>query len=191
VNLTLLQLMGMEDGYHNSTTKMNHTIQLQPFGFLLLQIDGDLEDLQSALGNKKQKRPLGGGSCSALIKMLPGNSDLYVSQVTWSAYQTMLRILKKYDFPFKEAQIKSSVIPGRMMSFSSAPGKLYSGDDFYIIGNGLVSLETTIGNSNDALWKYIKAKGQVLEWMRNIVSNRLAHNATMWADIFKQYNSGT
>ena len=54
-----------------------------------------------------------------------------------------------------------------------------------------VTQETTIGNSNDELWKYVLPQGQVLEWMRNVVANRLATGAMEWTDIFKKYNSGT
>ena len=52
-------------------------------------------------------------------------------------------------------------------------------------------METTIGNSNDKLWKDVKPEGQVLEWLRNIVSNRLATTGEEWCKIFAQYNSGT
>ncbi|XP_070572931.1 putative phospholipase B-like 2 [Ptychodera flava] len=187
VNLTLIQLMGIEDGFHNSIKEPR--IDVEPFGFLLLQIDGDLEDLESALTNGKLKRPLGSGSCSALIKLLPGNSDLYVSHVTWSPYQSMLRVMKKYDFGYHQSD--GSLMPGRTSSFSSNPGRVFSGDDFYIIESGLVTLETTNGNSNPALWKYVQPEGQLLEWLRNIIANRLAKDAMMWADIFRKYNSGT
>lgn len=44
--------------------------------------------------------PLGFGSCSALIKALPGNSDLLASHVSWYFYFSMLRVQKKYDFGF-------------------------------------------------------------------------------------------
>ena len=64
-----------------------------------MQIDGDLDDLQSALTGVS--RPLmGTGHCSALVKLLPNNADLYVAQDTWTEYQQMLRILKKYVFEF-------------------------------------------------------------------------------------------
>lgn len=67
----------------------------------MLQISGDLEDLSSALGAPpSQQRPLGSGSCSAIIKVLPDNADLYVSHDTWTEYSSMLRILKKYSFNF-------------------------------------------------------------------------------------------
>lgn len=54
-----------------------------------------------------------------------------------------------------------------------------------------VTLETTIGNSNPALWKMVTPNGTVFEWLRNIVANRLATNGLEWADIFQQWNSGT
>lgn len=54
-----------------------------------------------------------------------------------------------------------------------------------------VTLETTIGNSNPALWKFVQPIGTVFEWLRNIVANRLAATGKEWADIFSKYNSGT
>ncbi len=70
---------------------------------------------------------------------------------------------------------RSATIPGRVSSFSSYPGVIYSGDDFNVISStGLVVIETTIGNGNKALWKEVKPTGQVLEGVRATVANRLA-----------------
>ncbi|OCT98155.1 hypothetical protein XELAEV_18010385mg [Xenopus laevis] len=49
----------------------------------------------------------------------------------------------------------------------------------------MVTLETTIRNRNDALWKYIKPQDSVLEW------HALATGGQEWASIFKKFNSGT
>ena len=54
-----------------------------------------------------------------------------------------------------------------------------------------VSQETTIGNSNLELLKYITATGVVLEWMRTILANRLASTTVEWAYMFSRHNSGT
>lgn len=54
-----------------------------------------------------------------------------------------------------------------------------------------VALETTIGNNNPALWKYLEPRGSVLEWLRNIVANRLARSGPEWATVFRRFNSGT
>lgn len=66
----------------------------------MFQVGGDLEDLESALGKAEKSRVFGSGSCSALIKMFPGNKDMYVSHDTWNTYQSMLRILKKYEMAY-------------------------------------------------------------------------------------------
>ena len=74
----------------------------------------------------------------------------------------MLRVLKKYILPLKTLTGNSSnVIPGSVATFSSYPTYLHSGDDFYILSSGLVTQETTIGNSNPALWRFIKPEGEV------------------------------
>jgi len=65
------------------------------------QITGDLEDLEEALGQGNVNQPaVKSDSCSALIKLLPSNQDIYVSHVTWGEYIVMLRIYKLYDLPY-------------------------------------------------------------------------------------------
>ncbi|XP_060641422.2 putative phospholipase B-like 2 [Anolis sagrei] len=191
VRLALLQLKGLEDGYNGRMAFPTGTFSIAPFGFLLFQLGGDLEDLESAFNKSGKECVLGSGSCSAFIKLLPGNQDLLVSHDTWNGYQSMLRILKKYTLPFRTSANNGSLVPGYIQAFSSYPGTIFSGDDFYILSSGLVCLETTIGNSNGSLWKYIKAEGSVLEWLRNLVANRLAKSGAEWASIFQRFNSGT
>ncbi|XP_034528393.1 putative phospholipase B-like 2 isoform X2 [Ailuropoda melanoleuca] len=192
VRLTLLQLKGLEDSYEGSMTFPTGRFTVKPLGFLLLQLAGDLGDLEPALNKTKSKHVMGSGSCSALIKLLPGHTDLLIAHNTWSSYQNMLRVIKKYWFQFREdPQENSPLAPGNKVVFSSYPGTLFSCDDFYIMGSGLVTLETTIGNRNPALWKYVQPKDCVLEWLRNVVANRLALDGDAWADIFKRFNSGT
>jgi hypothetical protein len=165
---------------------------IKPLGFLLLQISGDLEDLEPALNKTNAKPSLGSGSCSALIKLLPGHRDLLVAHNTWNSYQNMLRIIKKYQLQFREGPREDyPLVPGNKLVFSSYPGTIFSCDDFYMLSSGLVTLETTIGNKNPALWKYVRPKGGVLEWVRNIVANRLALDGASWTDVFKRFNSGT
>uniref|UniRef100_A0A452GQ43 Phospholipase B-like n=1 Tax=Gopherus agassizii TaxID=38772 RepID=A0A452GQ43_9SAUR len=191
VRLALLQLKGLEDGYNGRVAFPTGRFSIAPFGFLLFQLGGDLEDLESALNRTESEHMLGSGSCSALLKLLPGNQELLVSHDTWNTYQSMLRVIKKYTLPFRTSAHSDDMISGHIQTFSSYPGTIFSGDDFYILSSGLVTLETTIGNSNAALWKYIHPEGSVLEWLRNIVANRLARSGAEWAAIFQQFNSGT
>ncbi|XP_070256034.1 putative phospholipase B-like 2 [Myotis yumanensis] len=192
VRLTLLQLKGLEDSYEGSVAFPTGKFTIKPLGFLLLQISGDLEDLELALNKTKTKHSLGSGSCSALIKLLPGHSDLLVAHNTWNSYQNMLRIIKKYWFQFREGpQEDSPLAPGNKLVFSSYPGTIFSCDDFYVLSSGLVTLETTIGNRNPSLWKLVQPQDCVMEWVRNIVANRLASDGDTWAETFKRFNSGT
>ncbi len=62
----------------------------------------------------------------------------------------MLRIFKMYDFSYSTSP-GGARVPGQRMAFSSYPGALYSGDDFYLLSSGLQVMETTIGFDNDAL----------------------------------------
>ncbi|KAF3695837.1 putative phospholipase B-like 2 [Channa argus] len=191
VQLALLQLKGLEDSYNGELSFPTGTFSLDPLGFLLFQLGGDLEDLESALNKSSKTRPVGSGSCSALIKLLPNNKELLVSHDTWNNYQSMLRIMKKYIFAYKVSPLDNRPLPGGTQAFSSYPGSIFSGDDFYILSSGLVTLETTIGNSNPLLWKFVQPTGTVMEWLRNIVANRLAATGKEWAEIFSTYNSGT
>jgi len=67
---------------------------------------GDLGDLEAALygdvdrPGRSSSRVVGSGSCSALVKLLGLNRDLYVAQDTWSGFETMLRTLKKYNLGY-------------------------------------------------------------------------------------------
>lgn len=191
VRAFMVQVEGLEAGYKSQQAEEIHGAsgKLDPFGMYFLQVGGDLEDLEQALGKKDAKRVRGSGSCSALIKLLPGNKDLYVSHDTWNTYQSMIRVLKKYSFPYQMK--KGGTIPGHTMTFSSYPGTLMSGDDYYLISSGLVSLETTIGNSNPTLWSYVKPTDSVMEGVRTMVSNYLARDGTSWTQLFIQFNSGT
>ncbi|XP_072443457.1 putative phospholipase B-like 2 [Chiloscyllium punctatum] len=191
VKLVLLQLQGLEDSYNNHISFPDGKFNIQPFGFILFQMAGDLEDLENVFNRTDSSKAFGSGSCSALIKLLPGNKDLLVAHDTWTNYQSMLRIIKKYKLSFKDVPEGGLTIPGEEQAFSSYPGTLFSADDFYIMSSKLVALETTIGNNNARLWKFVQPVGSVMEWLRNIVANRLARNGAEWAAIFRNFNSGT
>lgn len=81
-------------------------------------------------------------------------------------------------------------IPGGEISLSSYPGTLLSVDDFYLTKSDLAIIETTIGNSNPDLWKYVTPETN-LYWIRNLVANRLAFTGVDWAKLFTLHNSGT
>ncbi|XP_023326751.1 putative phospholipase B-like 2 isoform X2 [Eurytemora carolleeae] len=189
VSLFMTQLTGIAEGYHHVMKDKNKTITLKDI--IVMNVFGDLEDLESALNpTQLPNKVLGKGHCSALLRLLPGNADLLVSHDTWNSYQSMLRIIKKYNMPFKRSSRSSEIIPGHTLSFSGYPGVIYSGDDFSILSSGLTVLETTIGNSNPDLWTQLTPHS-VLEGIRSTVANRLATDGRSWTNIFSIHNSGT
>lgn len=191
VYLVLQQLKGMEDGriadsrqYFPSEFDMNVTATL------LMNLHGDVQDLERVLKRSVLSRAVGEGSCSALVKLLPENKDLYFAHSTWTKYSSMLRILKKFRLPYRHTPDSDVKIAGHTTTFSSYPGRIFSGDDFYLISSGLATTETTLGNENDDLYRAVKPQS-VLAFIRNLVANRLAENGYEWTEIFSWYNSGT
>jgi len=53
-----------------------------------------------------------------------------------------------------------------------------------------VITETTIANHNSSLWQRLSPH-TVLDWVRNMVANRLASSGTQWMSVYQRYNSGT
>ena len=187
VKLLYEQLTGLQHGYAASETGTSNP--LTPFDFNLMQLGG-LSDLEKALNDTVKHHVVGQGSCSALIKLLPDNKDLFISQVTWNSYSSMLRIYKLYELQLVNSTNPVFHVAAQNHSFSSYPGLIYSGDDFYMLSSGLVSQETTNDNYNNDLWQYINANS-VMEWARTVVANRLAKDGREWASLFSRYNSGT
>jgi hypothetical protein len=77
------------------------------------------------------------------------------------SFQSMLRVQKRYILPYKLLPDSNDTVPGSVITFSSYPGTIQSGDDFYVTSSGLSILETTTGNSNRSLWQYVRPEGQV------------------------------
>jgi hypothetical protein len=201
VNLIWKQFFGLYHGYNNLTTsssansKYDHMESMIKdvdayFNLLVLQMNGDMDELMASLNNIENR--FMGGSCSALIKLLPDNSDLFVSHDTWTVFESMLRILKHYKLNYRLTSNpnEGARIPGSEISFSSYPGIMSSIDDFNILNSKLVVQETTIGNANTTLWQHVTPQTN-LYWIRNQVANRLAFTGPDWAKIFAEWNSGT
>ncbi|KAN0012252.1 hypothetical protein ACTFIU_007550 [Dictyostelium citrinum] len=201
VNLVLLQLNGLANGYSDANQITDR--QLSLMDFILLNMDIEIGDIMNSLNNKsspssfyqsKQQNKIkshvfnNNEHCSALIKLTDDLSELYTGHTTWSAYYQMVRMIKSYNFKFSNSVASKS----NTTMFSGYPGVLMSIDDFYMLDSKLVVLETTNGieNSDSELFKLIKPQS-VLTWIRIIVTNRIAHSGKSWCEIFERENSGT
>lgn len=146
VGLTYAQIDGIWAGVGRSAAALPYWV------IVGMSLGGDLEDLSAAVGGTSLRQAGDAGHCSALVSLLADGSDVKFGQVTWSSFESMLRIYKLYDFRYSRAGQR---VPGApqvaQVSFSGYPGSVFSGDDYYLTSSGLAALETTIGNDNATL----------------------------------------
>merc|ERR1719321_1494972 len=78
------------------------------------------------------------------------------------------------------------------MGLASYPGVIGSTDDYYITDKGLVVTETTVSMLSDEAFDKLDDNGTfVPDYMRIMVSNRLANTAKEWVDYMKKSATGT
>jgi hypothetical protein len=187
VNLTMTQLTGIIDGYENRPIRPKVSFDIHPI--LIIQISGELYDLDKVFEKKKNKTFDTDGKCSGFFKVAPGNKDLFFAQVAMEGLECMTRVLKLYKFGYDKKEV-----PGYAASFSGYPAQLVSADDFVQLSSGLGAVETTISIFNKTLYipnKFVRPEKQLHCWLRTVVANQLASDARQWCKIFARYNSGT
>ncbi|XP_069463343.1 phospholipase-B 81-like [Ambystoma mexicanum] len=190
------QLDGLYTGASEWDRRVGKSI-LPFFAILFLNAMGDLIDLipmlfpdsgddwHSLSKEDARRYQWQMGHCSALIKVLPGYENILFAHSSWFTYAATLRVYKHWDFNLNDPDTNIG-----KMSFSSYPGLLESMDDFYIMGNGLIMMQTTNNVFNGTLFKYV-VPGALLTWQRVRIANMMAKNGKSWAKIFSRYNSGT
>lgn len=125
------------------------------------------------------------GMCSALVVLTPGFENLLMSHVSWFTYSGTMRIYKHYNFP-----LMNNPWPSPRMSFSSYAGYLNSLDDFYILDNSMVMLQTTNNVFNASLYTLV-SPFSLPAWYRVRAANHLATSGSEWAFVMSKHNSGT
>jgi len=124
--------------------------------------------------------------CSVLVRLSDDGQHFFSSHVTWGHFRSMFRLYKFYNLTFQHPSTKS-----HMISFSSYPGQMFSGDDYYLTSQKLVVTETTNGVMNKTLFlKGIKID-TVPFWLRIMTANRMATSGSDWNQLFGRLNSGT
>ncbi|EGG24025.1 hypothetical protein DFA_06163 [Cavenderia fasciculata] len=102
VNNSLLQLNGLVAGYNSAA---DDDKQFTFMDFVMVNLIGDIGDIVAAVnGTNTEFAPMSRtdvekymattGRCSALVKVTPDFSDLFVAHTTWGSYYNMLRIFK-------------------------------------------------------------------------------------------------
>jgi len=142
-------------------------------------------DIMKLNGKKWRQIKRTTGRCSALIRLTKDNADLMVGHTTFSDYSEMNRIFKYYDFPLGDDAAQK-------IGFSSYPGVMGSTDDYYLMDTGLVVTETTISMLTDEPFDKLDDNSSVVpDFMRIMLSNRLAKTGQDWANLMKKSSTGT
>ncbi|XP_065305161.2 putative phospholipase B-like 2 [Dermacentor albipictus] len=192
VHLLMKQLSGLSDVFENEALDYSHEPE-NATRAIYFSLVGDLFDLELALERKKDFNSIAQIlACSALVKVVGDFEDIYISHDTWFLYRGMLRIQKKYIFPWHETALHTGhIIPGHTITMSSYPGKLVSWDNFYLTSAGLAITETSIVNDNADLWKFVVPESGPFTWVSAAVASRLATTGLEWARLIGRENIGT
>jgi len=170
-------------------------VDISELQFVVMESAGDLDDLTFlvAAGNPELRKKVTSDAwrdvhhhCTGLIYMEPNYQDVYVAHDSWSAYNTMNRMLKDYEIISNDKSVAAT-----RWTFSSYAGHILSMDDFWIMNSGLVVIETTVHTWNTTLYDVYCKPETVLSWIRITAVNLIAHNGQEWAKYFNIANSWT
>jgi len=185
---------GLMKGYNDFRDPAND-MDISELQFVVMESAGDLDDLTFlvAAENPDLYKKVTSDAwrdvhhhCTGLIYMEPNYQDVYVSHDSWSAYNTMNRMLKDYEIISNDKSAAAS-----RLTFSSNAGLLLSMDDFWIMNSGLVVIETTLHTWNTTLYDLYCTPESVLSWIRVSATNMIAHDGQEWVKFFNVANSWT
>lgn len=123
--------------------------------------------------------------CTAIIKITDDYQDILIGHSTWDTYANMNRVFKQYEFNFNNPLVRAKKI-----QFSSYPGVITSGDDYYLTDQQLVIMETTNGFLNDSLYSLINPH-TLYSWQRVQLATAFASTGEEWSKYMQMWNSGT
>ena len=164
VGCTLSQVDGIYEGYSSTAPPSRMIFWMDVY---MASFDSEVSSVEKCVGNLTVDGAVGKeradeeDHCSAIIKHVVGK-DLYVAHNTWGRTMTMLRQSKVYNISDRGGVLMSSY-----------PATVSSGDDWYVLKNGLVVQETTIQNYNKTAMKLVPTHS-VPEFIRVTVANELA-----------------
>merc|ERR1719240_2105034 len=176
-------LMSAESSHH-ALLQIRSQLEAQ-VGFMRANGTVETEAAEDAKWEQRMRR----SRCSALVRVKENNADLYVGHTTWADYSTMTRIYKYYHLPLPGAE---SMVT--LLSMSSYPGTIHSGDTYIMADSGLVITETQLELID--FFKYDNVKdfpfnAHLPNWVHLLITTRLASTGAEWAKIWSTQNTGT
>ena len=97
----------------------------------------------------------------------------------------MIRTLKYFSWDF-EGENQIIGMKPKTINFSSYPGILFSGDDFYLLNSKVGILQTTLSVINKFVYKdLIEIKNYIPEFMRIQIVNFISYSGEDWMNNYK------
>jgi hypothetical protein len=127
--------------------------------------------------------PVANQHCSFLLKLI--EDDLLIGHTTWSTYTSMIRVYKIFNFGYTNPAVKN-----HMVAYSTQPGTLESGDDFYILDNNKFVAETSLECYNSDAINFLHWES-VPYFLRVNVANLAFDTQENWMRHYFSYRSGT
>jgi hypothetical protein len=180
---------GMWDGLQDSNTTLTYD------QFIALPYMADLEDILDAYPDenskntphfiKKKMKQLMMGDCTIIMKDV--EDDILAAHTTHNEYQQILRLFKSTTINWESY---AGFMNTKTIRNSCRYGGIGSKDDFYILDNGMIVMETSILIFNNSLYELIEYN-TVPYFIRATVSHWMSSNNEEWINTFIKHNSGT
>lgn len=133
------------------------------------------------------------GHCSGIVKLIEDPKtkmlDIMAGHNTWSDYSELIRVLKFVSFAFEGDNLLFGLKP-KTLNFSSYPGVLFSGDDFYVLDTKVVLIQSTLNVINKFVYRdLIDMKKYIPEFMRLQITNFSSNSAVDWVNKYKSWEN--
>ena len=140
--------------------------------------------------NEIWKKLIRKSHCSAVFKLIKDKKgkvkDIYFGHNTWTGFYEMLRVFKKQYFEFEGENQIIGMEPINI-KFSSYPGILFSGDEFYTINDNLAVTQTSLSIINlYNLKNAIDINSYIPEFMRIMLINFISKSGKDWVKNYKK-----
>jgi len=207
VQLFYVQLDGLETGWRHGVKRSRLEIDIPHHDFLWMNMVSDLAALEHVFNSSVEdpKFPFiysrASSFSSAFVKFLAETGELYAAHNSGGLFQSMLRVLKRYQFGYHHtSDANSNTVPGQIITFSSYPSVIHSQDDFYLVvgqpefgkrKHQLAVLGTALHSYNRSSVASFNQEEQVLIGPRVMAANRLAQGGYSWGHYLAQANSCT
>lgn len=207
VQLFYVQLDGLETGWRHGVQRSRQEIDIPHHDFLWMNMVSDLAALEHEFNSSVEdpKFPFifstAASFSSAFVKFSAETGELYAAHNSGGLFQSMLRVLKRYQFGYHHtSDANSNPVPGQIITFSSYPGVIHSQDDFYLVAgqpefgkrqHQLAVLGTAFNSYIRSSVARLNPIEQVLIGPRVMAANRLAQGGYLWGHYLSQTDSCT